>query len=99
MPAKNEPECWTCKMIEGKAPNVVCSKHAIAIPDHKGGAYYICRDFQHYLYPDVGLEIVGAKKQDMRTDTLYTFEFMDTVPPCEYALFAKLKVQASKVKS
>jgi hypothetical protein len=77
----------------------VCQKHEISVPSHAGGAYYICRDFEHYLSSDIGVEFAGGKKEDMKEQVLYTYRFMEPPPPREYMPFAKLKVQASKVKS
>ena len=90
MSAKNEPECFACKHLGGKVNRRVCDKHRLFIPNGNG-AYFICRDFEHFVYPEIGIEFTMADKSQMKAGTLYTYRFMDTVPPKEYADFEKLR--------
>ena len=90
MSAKNEPECFTCKHFGGEVNQRVCSKHKFFIPNGHG-AYFICRDFEHFVYPEIGLEFAMADKSQMKAGMLYTYRFMDAVPPKEHAAFVALR--------
>ena len=90
MSAKNEAECWTCTHFGGEVNRRVCQKHNFFIPDGNG-AYFICRDFEHFVYPEIGLEFAMTDKSQMKVGVLYTYRFMDTVPPREHADFESLR--------
>lgn len=91
MSARNEPECWTCNHIGGKAERRTCELHKILIPGGQGGALFICADFEHAVHQDIGLDFVLARKEEMKGDTLYTYKFMDKTPPKEFAKFELLR--------
>ena len=89
MSAKNEPECWVCKNFDKVGEVAICREHEFPIPRGTSD-YFICCDFSHYAFPDIGLEFALANKADMKADVLYTYRFMDVMAPREYSTFQQL---------